>query len=125
MFFLKISNADILFGKKIFTWKFYTINKALLITKQVQIVNLEKYVIAELDVNSETFLMHVTIWEQEKIPVHSKKQAQVGTLLFDEAFTEVLAECSNYNNVFLAENIAEFLEKTRMNEHIIKLEKGK
>ena len=35
MFFLKISNADILFGEKTLTWKSYTTNKALPTTKQV------------------------------------------------------------------------------------------
>ena len=35
MFFLKISNVDISFGKKTLTWKSYTANKALLNTKQV------------------------------------------------------------------------------------------
>ena len=35
------------------------------------------------------------------------------------------AEYSDYNNVFLAENAAEFLENTRINEHALKLKKGK
>ena len=59
------------------------------------------------------------------MPVHFEKQAQIGVLLFDKASTEVLAEYSNYNNVFLAENAAEFLENTGINEHAIKLEEGK
>ena len=57
--------------------------------------------------------------------MHSKKQAQIRALLFDEAPTEVPAEYSNYNNVFSAENAAELLENTEINEHAIKLEKGK
>ena len=35
MLFLKISNVDVLFGEKIFTWRTYTTNKTLFITKQV------------------------------------------------------------------------------------------
>ena len=42
-----------------------------------------------LDVNSETFVVHVAIWEQEKMPVHSKKQAQIEALLFDKALIEI------------------------------------
>ena len=57
--------------------------------------------------------------------VYSKKQAQVGALIFDEAFTEVPAEYSNYSNIFLAENVAEFLEYTEINEHTIGLEEDK
>ena len=59
------------------------------------------------------------------MPVHSKKQAQVGALLFNKAFTEILAEYSDYSNVFLAENIIELLENTGINKHTIKLEEGK
>ena len=67
----------------------------------------------------------MAIWEREKIPVHSKEQVQIRVLLFDKAFTKVPAEYSDYNNVFLAENIAELLENTGMNKHAIKLEEDK
>ena len=33
--FLKISNANVSFGEKIFTWRIFTTNKALPTTKQV------------------------------------------------------------------------------------------
>ena len=125
MLFLKISNADVSFGERTLIWRTYTINEALSTTKQVQIVDLKEFVIAALDVNSETFMIHVAIWEREKMPVHSKKQAQVGALLFDKAFTEVPVEYSDYNNIFLTENAAELPENTRMNEHAIELEEGK
>ena len=38
MLFLKISNADVAFGEETLTWKSYITNKALLITKQFQLV---------------------------------------------------------------------------------------
>ena len=82
-----------------------------------------------LDANNKTFVMHIAIWEQEEMPVYFKRQtqikAQVGVLLFNKASIEVLAEYSNYSNVFLAEYAAEFSENTRMNEHAIKLEEDK
>ena len=71
------------------------------------------------------FVVHVAIREQEKMPVHSKKQAQVGVLLFNKAPTKVLAEYSDYNDVFSAEYAAELLENTGINEHAIKLKKDK
>ena len=123
--FLKISNADVSFGKKTLTWRTYTTNKALSTTKQVQIVDPKEFVIIALDVDSKIFVVHVAIREREEISVHSKKQAQIGALLFDEASTEVLVEYSNYSNVFSAENITELLENTGINEHAIKLEEGK
>ena len=54
-----------------------------------------------------------------------QNKAQVGALLFDKASTKVLAESSDYSNVFLTENAAELPENTGMNEHAIKLEKSK
>ena len=123
--FLKISNADVSFGEGTLTWRTYTTNEALPTTERVQIVDPKEFVIAALDVDSETFVLHVAIREREEIPVHSKRQAQVGALLFDEAPTEVPAEYSDYNNVFSAENAAEFPENTGMNKHAIELEEGK
>ena len=82
-----------------------------------------------LDVDNKTFVMHVAIWEQKKMPVHFKKQAQieaqVGALLFNETLTKVLVEYSDYSNVFSAEYIVELPENSGMNEYAIKLEEGK
>ena len=78
-----------------------------------------------MDVNSKTIMVHVAILEQKKMPVHSKTQAQVKALLFDEAFIEVLVEYSDYSNVFLAENVTELPENTGMNKHTIKLKEDK
>ena len=137
--FLKISNADVAFGEGTLTWKSYTTNEALPITEQVQLVDPKEFVIAALDADSKTFVVHVTIREREEMAMNPDRKAQieaqsgaqvqdgaqVGALLFDEAPIKVPAEYSDYNNVFLAENAAELLENTGMNEHIIKLEEGK
>ena len=125
MLFLKISNADVSFGKKTLMWRTYTTNEALPTTKGVQIVDPKEFVIAALDVDSETFVVYVAIRKQEEMPVHSEKQAQVGALLFDEAPTKVPVEYSDYSNVFSAQNVAELPENTGMNEHAIELEESK
>ena len=75
MLFLKISNANVIFGKKTLMWKTYITNKTLPTTKQVQIVDLEEFVIAVVNINNKTFVMHVAIREQEEMLVYSKKQA--------------------------------------------------
>ena len=123
--FLKINNADVSFGERTLMWKTYITNEALPTTKQVQIVNPKEFIIVTLDVNSKTFVMYVAIQEREEMPVHSKKQAQVGALLFHKAPTEVSAEYSDYSNVFSVENATKLPENTGINEHAIKLEEGK
>ena len=64
----------------------------------------------------------MVIQEQEKMLVHSKKQAQIRALLFHEAHIKIPIECSNYNNIFLVENVAKLPENTGINKYTIKLE---
>ena len=59
--FLKISNADVSFDERILTWKSYTTNEVLLTTKQVQLIDPKVFVIAALDVDSKTFVVHMAI----------------------------------------------------------------
>ena len=59
------------------------------------------------------------------MPVHSERQAQVETFIFNEAFIEVPAEYSDNNKEFLKKNAVELPENTRINEYAIELEKGK
>ena len=60
-----------------------------------------------------------------KPQIEAQNKAQIRTLLFDKASTKVSAEYSDYSDIFLAENAAELPKNTWMNEHAIKLEKGK
>ena len=75
MFFLKISNADVAFGKRTLTWRSYTTNKALPTTERVQLVNPKEFVIAALDADSKTFVIHTAVWEQEEIATFPNKKA--------------------------------------------------
>ena len=52
-----------LFSKKILMWKIYIIKKALLIIKQVQIINKKNFIIVILDVDNKIFVIHIVIWE--------------------------------------------------------------
>ena len=65
--FLKISNANVAFDERILTWKLYNTHKALPIIKRVQLVDPKKFVIAALDMDSETFVVHVAIREQKQM----------------------------------------------------------
>ena len=75
--------------------------------------------------DSETFVMYVAIRKQKKMPEYFKRQAQVEALPFDKAPIEVLAEYSDYSNVFLVENTVKLLKYIGINDYVIKLEKGK
>ena len=81
---------------------------------------------------NKTFIIYVAIWIWEKMIINPGKKAQietqggakVGALLFAKAPTKVLAEYSDYSNVFSVENVVKLPENTEMNEYTIKLEEG-
>ena len=123
--FMKLSNADVLFNEKTLMRKTYIINKALTTMKQVQIIGKKNFVIAVIDADIKTFVIYMAIWEEEKMPVHSQKQAQVKVLIFDKAPTVILAEYSHYSNFFLVEYATKLLEHTGINNYTIKLENSK
>ena len=137
--FLKISNVNKAFSKGMLTWRSYTTNKALSTTEQIQLVNPKEFVIAALDADNETFVVHVAVRKREKMAmdaarkaqikmqsgVQTQDKAQVRALLFDEALTEAPVKNSDYNNVFSAENAVELPENIEINEHAIKLEEDK
>ena len=77
MSFLEISNVNVAFGEGSLMWKFYIINKALPTTKQVQLVDPKELVIVALDADSKTFVVYVTIREQEKLHMHFERQTQI------------------------------------------------
>ena len=82
-----------------------------------------------MDADNKTFIVHMAIWEQERMSVYSQRQAQieaqVGALLFNKAPTEIPAEYSDYSNIFSVEHSVELPENTGINEHAIELEEGK
>ena len=49
------------------------------------------------------------------MPIYLKKKAQIRALLFNKVFIKILAEYSNYSNIFLAKNILKFLKYIKIN----------
>ena len=60
-----------------------------------------------------------------KAQIKAQSGVQVGALIFNKALIEIPPEYYDYSNVFSVENATELPENTGMNEHAIKLEKGK
>ena len=69
MSFLKLSNVYVSFAEKTLTWKSYITNKVLPATKQVQLVDPKEFVIAALDIDSKTFVVHMAIRESKKMAI--------------------------------------------------------
>ena len=84
-----------------------------------------------MDIDSENFIVHIVIREQKEIvidlvrnaQIKAQSRAQFRALIFNKAPTEVLAEYSNYNNIFLVENATKLSKYTKINNYAIKLKK--
>ena len=59
--FLKLSNAIVLYGEKIPTWRTNTINEVLFITKRIWTIYKIDFVIVVLNADSKIFVIHIAI----------------------------------------------------------------
>ena len=63
--------------------------------------------------------------------VYSKKQVQIETkikiraLLFNKTLIIILTEYCNFSDIFLAKYLMKLLDHTKINDHVIKLQKSK
>ena len=121
MFFLTLSNIDIQFVEKKLTWKTYTTKKTLSTTRQVKIIDWKKFAKVALDENVEAFMVHVNSLGS-RMSIHPARKAQLASLQTEKV--TVLVEYLDFADVFLEKLANVLLERTRANEHVIKLEKG-
>lgn len=67
MFYLFSSNANLQFGIKKLTWRFYTTAEALFTSKRVKLINKNKFVEVPLDKNLIIFVIHITVLGNPKL----------------------------------------------------------
>ena len=75
--FLKLSNANMFFGEKTFTWRSYTTNKALSTTKHVQLIDKKDFIIVTLNINNKTFVVQIVIRKWEEMALNPTRNAQI------------------------------------------------
>ena len=127
--FLAFSNADIQFDTKSLTWRSYSAAKALLTTRQMELIDKQDFAKVALDENSETFVVHVAALgvsgatEVAGMPIHPDQanQVQVAALQQDKALTEILPGYADYANVFSLDLVIELSENTSISKYAIKL----
>ena len=81
--FLTLSNANIQFTEKEFTWRSYTAVKALPTTKQVELIDKKEFAEAALDEESETFVVHIAALKAPLVGmvIHPSREAQILALI--------------------------------------------
>ena len=94
--------------------------EVLLTTRRVEIIDKREFAAAALNVDNETFVVHVAaLAEPTTMPIHPFCQAQVATLTSEE--TGIPAEYSDFSNVFSSDSAAELPEHIRINDYPINL----
>ena len=122
MSFLTFNNANVKFAKKELTWRTYTTKKALPTTRQVEIINQKKFANAALNKSVEAFVLHFSSLES-RITIYPIRKAQLALLLAKEV--TMPTNYLDFADVFLKKWANVLPERTGVNEHAIKLEKGK
>ena len=122
LLFLIFSNTDVQFIENKLTGRSYTIVKALLITKRVELITKKKFAKVALDKNSETFVVHVA--SLNLVPrIYPDREAQIASLLIEEV--KILNKYADFANVFLEEKGLVLAEHTKLNKYAIDPEDGK
>ena len=69
--FLIFSNVVIQFVQKELTWRFYTVEKALITSQRLELIDKKKFAKAALDENIKAFVMHMSfLGLKSKIMIH-------------------------------------------------------
>ena len=133
--FLTFSNANIQFAEKELTWKSYTAAETLPTTKRVKLIDKKEFAKAALDVESETFVVHVsalkaplsqmTIYSSRAAQIIGSNPVQVAALKQNKAPTKVPTKYSDFADIFSEEKALVLPERTDLNEHAIELKGGK
>ena len=123
MFFFTLSGADIDFPKREFWWRSYTIEKAFLTTKQVELIRKKEFAAAALDLGHETFVIHIAFFDihSQESNIHPSRRAQIAALVGNEAPTSISTEYFDFVDVFSPKLISKLLENTGINDYAIEL----
>ncbi len=125
--FLAFSNAGIQFEAEKLTWRSYTVEEDLPTARRVELIDKHEFAKAALGENSETFVMHFAALEapEPAVSMNLSRAPRLAVLQQDKALTEIPLEYADYSDVFLFDLAMELPENTGINEHAIKLVKGK
>ena len=124
MLFLTFSNADIQFAERKLTWRSYTTDETLPTTQRIELINKKEFAKVALDENIKVFVVYMnSLSLGSKMTIDPAQEAQITLLLAKEV--SVLAQYSDFANVFLKELAKVLPKRTGINEHIIELEESK
>ena len=123
--FFTLSGADVDFLKKKLWWRSYTIKKALLTTKRVELVRKKEFAAAAFDSGHETFIIHVvflrSLSSTQESDIHHSRRTQIAALVANEALTSISTKYSDFADVFSLELALKLSEYIGINDYTIEL----
>ena len=78
--FLSLSNADFQSSSREFNWRSYIIAEALPITRQIEVIDKDKFARTVLDQNSEMFVVHLAALNNLELAMHPSRASLPVTL---------------------------------------------
>ena len=129
MLFLTLGSADVDFLGRELRWRTYTTKEALPTTRRIELVGKKEFTAVALDLEHETYVVHVGSVSSNTSPsssplvpdVHPFHRPQVSDLIAKEAPTKVSAEYLDFADVFSPDLASELPKHTRINDHAFKL----
>ena len=88
----------------------------------MKIIDKKEFIKAVLDENVKAFVVHVTSFSFNLMPIYLAQKAQIALLVAKEV--KVLIKYSDFLDVFLEEKALILPKVTEMNQHTIKLPDG-
>ena len=122
--FLILSGTDVdVLGRKLW-WRTYTTKKALPTTRHVKLVGKKKFVAVTLNLEYETYIVHVTSLSSTlpvALDIHLSQRFQIFGLITKKTLTKVSAKYSDDANNFFPDLASELPKHTGINNYAIKL----
>ena len=130
--FLTLGSVDVDFLVWKLCWRIYTIKEAFPTPRHVELVDKKEFAAVALDLESETFIVHVTSLSSDALSsssplnfdVHPFCRPQVSSLIGEKAPTKVFAEYLDFADVFSPDLAFKLPEYTGINDHAIELVDG-
>ena len=128
--FFTLSGADVDFLRRELWWRTYTIEKALLITKDVKLVGKKEFAATVLDPEYEIYVVPVGSVSSDASPnfsplnIYLFRRPQVSGLIVEKASTKISAEYLYFADIFSPKFVFELSKHNGINNHIIELING-
>lgn len=124
MYFITLSNIEIIFNNQKLGWRLYIAVEAFVITEWVDLVRKKEFIETTFNFENKTFVVHITsiiIFDK----VYPSYKAPIALLKVDETPTTIFPEHLNFANVFFLELTVALPEYTKINNHVINLVNNK